>query len=96
MKPITCLEYFMEKAALDNRLFPTHVSLFTAIVHCSGNNNDEKLFKVTRKRLMYFSRIKSIATYHKCISELVAYDYIIYYPSFDPYRASRVLIKNPR
>ena len=85
----------MEKAATDNRLLPSHVSLFTAMVHCSGNPISEKYFNVSRKRLMYFSRIKSIATYHKCIAELVAYDYIVYNPSFDPYRASSFLIKSP-
>jgi hypothetical protein len=93
MKPLTCLGNFMEKVALDNRLLPSHVSLFTAIVHCIESKDDKGFLKVNRRRLMYFSKIKSVATYHKCMAELVAYDFIIYYPSFDPYRASRVLIK---
>jgi hypothetical protein len=45
---------------------------------------------------MRFSRIRSVVTYHKCMRELVAYGYIVYQPSFDPYRASLVsMIINP-
>lgn len=94
MKPSTSLDCFFEKAAKDNRLLPSHISLFTAMVHCSKNIDKKTFFKISRKRLMLFSRIKSIATYHKCMADLVAYDYVIYHPSFDPYRASRVMIKD--
>ncbi|MDF2855223.1 MAG: hypothetical protein K0Q87_1074 [Neobacillus sp.] len=38
---------------------------------------------------MHFSRIKSIATYHKCLSDLVLYGYVDYIPSWHPTKASR-------
>ena len=42
-----------------------------------------------RRTLMAFSKIASIATYHKCIRELDAFGYIRYQPSFDPKRGSQ-------
>ncbi len=83
-------DQFLRRAANDNRLLPSHISLFMAMFYFSPGDATESFFKITRKKLMRFSRIKSIVTYHKCIRELVAYGYIIYQPSFDPYRASLV------
>ncbi|WP_255606860.1 hypothetical protein [Pedobacter polysacchareus] len=47
-------------------------------------------FRVCRRKLMQFSRIRSLSTYHKCMAELVIYGYINYQPSYDPIRASTV------
>ena len=89
------VDHFLRKASNDNRMQPSHVSLFMAMFYYSPDDAPEGFFKVSRKKLMCFSRIKS-ATYHKCIRELVAYGYIIYQPSYDPYRASMVsLTTNP-
>ena len=74
----------------DPRLFATHVSLYTALFvswQRSGFNNP---FPVSRRELMPYSRIGSIATYHKCIKELDAYGYIRYQPSFHPVKGSLV------
>lgn len=85
-------DQFLLKAANDKRLLPSHISLFMAIFYFSSGDGAGNFFKITRRKLMRFSRIKSIATYHKCIRELVDYGYIIYQPSYDPYRASMVSI----
>ncbi|WP_454803175.1 hypothetical protein [Mucilaginibacter phyllosphaerae] len=45
---------------------------------------------MTRRELMAFSKIASIATYHKCIRELDAFGYIRYQPSYHPKLGSRV------
>lgn len=84
------IEQFLRKASNDNRLLPSHISLFTSMFYYSPGDVPDSFFNVSRKKLMRFSRIKSVATYHKCIRELVAYGYIIYQPSYDPYRASMV------
>ncbi|MCD8741975.1 hypothetical protein LT679_15280 [Mucilaginibacter roseus] len=39
---------------------------------------------------MAYSKIVSIATYHKCIRELDAYGYISYQPSYHPKLGSQV------
>lgn len=77
----------MEK---DNRLLPTHLSLFTGLFVCWQRNAFTSPFSVTRKALMAFSKVASIATYHKCIKELDEYGYIRYEPSYHPKLGSQV------
>ena len=91
MKLATQAERFLRRAANDVRLLPSHISLYMAIFY-HGPDKPGDHFQVSRKKLMHFSRIKSVATYHKCIKELVAYGYIDYQPSYDPYRASNVAL----
>lgn len=90
MKSSLPVDNFLKRAAGDSRLLPTHISLFMAIFYYSNEYDSKCLFQVCRRKLMQFSRIRGKATYHKCIGELVAYGYITYRPSYDPYRASRV------
>lgn len=92
MKLANPVEQFLRKAAQDDRLLPSHISLFMAMFYYSPGHEAEPLFQVSRKKLMRYSRIKSKATYHKCLRELVAYGYIEYQPSYDPYRASMVAL----
>ena len=92
MKLATQADQFLQKAAKDDRLLPSHISLFMAMFYFSPAEKPEQHFQASRKKLMRFSRIKSVATYHKCIRELVAYGYIDYQPSYDPYWASSVLL----
>ena len=91
MKLAQQADRFLRKAANDHRLLPSHISLYMAMFYYSPDKPGDH-FQVSRKKLMRFSRIKSIATYHKCIKELVAYGYIDYQPSYDPYRASSVAL----
>lgn len=85
------VDNFLKRAAADERLLPTHLSLFMAIFFYSKDDAKAE-FQVCRRELMQYSRIKSLGTYHKCMSELVAFGYITYSPSYDPIRASRISI----
>ena len=78
----------VRRMAADNRILATHVSLFTALFVCFQHGGFTSPFAVTRKKLMAYSRIASIATYHKCIKELDAFGYIRYQPSYHPIRGS--------
>jgi len=91
MKLARQAERFLQKAANDERLLPSHISLFMAMFYYSPSEAGEA-FQVCRRKLMKFSRIKSIATYHNCIKQLKEYGYIDYFPSYDPYRASSVIL----
>jgi hypothetical protein len=84
------IDNFLRRAANDKRLLPSHISLFMAMFYHSPGDAPGSFFQVSRKKLMRFSRIRSAVTYHKCMKELVEYGYIIYQPSYDPYRASRI------
>lgn len=74
----------------DSRILATHVSMFTALFVCWQHCGFTSPFAVTRKKLMAYSRIASIATYHKCIRELDSFGYIRYQPSYHPTMGSLV------
>jgi hypothetical protein len=68
----------------DQRLCATHISLFTALFICWQRGGFVSPFSFNRRELMGYSRIASVATYHKCIRELDEYGYIRYQPSYHP------------
>jgi hypothetical protein len=82
--------HLIRRVRIDDRLLATHVSLFTALFIQWQQHNYKIPFPITRKELMAYSKIASVATYHKCIRELDAYGYIRYQPSFHPKRGSLV------
>jgi len=93
MKYSLQIDSFLERAAQDARLLPSHLSLFMAIFYYRPAHIATDSFQVCRKDLMRFARIKSIVTYHKCMSELVEYGYIGYSPTYNRFLASQVCIK---
>jgi hypothetical protein len=86
--PRHTLSNYFERAALDERLFPTHISLFMALFFFSNSESPGDPFQASRAKLMRFSRIRSIATYHKNMKDLTAYGYIEYTPSWNPLHGS--------
>ena len=74
----------------DRRLHASHVSLFTALFACYQQSGFQNPYPITRKTVMGYSKIASIATYHKCIRELDEFSYIRYQPSFHPGKGSLV------
>jgi hypothetical protein len=81
---------WVRRMAKDQRLLATHISLYTALFICWQRQGFAQPFAVCRRELMGFSKIASIATYHKCIKELDEYDYIHYQPSYHPKLGSQI------
>jgi hypothetical protein len=79
----------------DSRLLSTHISILTAIFICWHHSGFREPFSVTRRKLMAYSKIASIATYHKCIRELIIFMYIRYQPSYHPHKGSLVWWAEP-
>ncbi len=84
------LSGFLEKAGKDERLLPSHISLFTAIYVLLKQTGSEFKVKVSRKKLMPMAKIQSISTYHRCMNDLSAFGYIVYQPSYDYFAGSIV------
>ncbi|PWK17111.1 hypothetical protein LX78_02850 [Xanthomarina spongicola] len=53
------------------------------------NRFKEKFF-VVRDEVMQLSKIGSKSTYHRCIKELHHWKYVVYDPSHNPYRGSKI------
>ncbi len=94
MNYIKHLTGFFEKVSIDYDLNPTHISLYMAIFQLWNQNRFQNPISISRDELMRISKIASTATYHKCIKELAERDYIIYKPSYNPFRGSLLEVCN--
>lgn len=74
----------------DNNLNPTHISLYIALFQIWNYNRFPEDFFINREQVMKFSKIGSKSTYHRCIKELDHWKYLIYYPSHNPFKGSKV------
>ena len=92
MNYIFQLSGFFQKVAIDDRLNPTHVSLYMAIFQFWNAERFQNPVSISRQELMRISKISAKATYHKCIKDLHTYGYIQYLPSFNPFKGSLVYL----
>src|SRR5690606_27557236 len=74
----------------DNRLNPTHISLYFAFFQLWNHNRFPLQFYVNREEVMKLSKIGSKSTYHRCLKELDHYKYLIYFPSHNPFKGSQI------
>lgn len=71
---------------------PNHISLYAAILTCAQQQQCSNTINVRRRELMALSCIKSNATYHKCISELIEWNMTQYFPSYHPRLGSKIIL----
>jgi len=90
MNYIKQLTGFFDRVVLDQNLNPTHVSLYIALFQYWNLNRFQNPISITRDDIMSISKICSKSTYHKCMRDLHDKGYVIYSPSFNPFRGSLV------
>lgn len=91
------LREFLIKAGADNKLNPSHISIYSAILMLWEQNNKTNPLTIDREDIMQLSKINSKVTYHKCLKHLNQAGYLIYKPSFSPLIRSQIqLIENDR
>ena len=74
----------------DNRLNPSHLSIYYALFHYWNVFRFCKQFYIQRQEIMEASKVGSLSTYHKCMRELSDWNYILYLPSKNPLKGSQV------
>ena len=84
MNEVKELTSFYSAIREDNRIGATHISLYMALFQFYNLNGFKNPIHITRIRVMETAKISGLATYHKCIKDLVEYGYIKYRPSFNP------------
>lgn len=94
MNYIRHLTGFYDRIQEDNRLNPTHISLYLALFQFWNLNHFQNPISISRIEMMRLSKISAYGTYHKCIKELQEFGYIEYLPSFNPYKGSLVNLYN--
>ena len=78
----------------DGRLNPTHISLYVALFQLWNNYHFPTEFYINREEAMRFSKIGSKTTYHRCIKEMHHWKYLLYEPSHNPFKGSRIKMFN--
>ena len=94
MNYIKHLTAVYEKFAEDDRLNPSHVSLYMALFQFWNLNRFRNPVSIARGEVMKLSKIASNKTYLKGLRELDQWGYIRYFPSRNPMKGSKVEICN--
>lgn len=84
------LRDYMFMLATDKRLTVWHLAVIFSIMQLATGNLFTEAIHISRKKVMRFAKIKSFVTYHKCITELERFGYLIYIPSYHPEYGSKV------
>lgn len=74
------------------KLGPAHISLYMALFQFWNKNRFKNPVRITRSEVMKLSRIGSVSTYHRCITDLDRMGLISYHPSYNPLLGSKVII----
>ena len=94
MNYIKHLTAYFNHVVNDHSLNPTHISLYIALFQFWNLNRFQNPISITRDEVMRISKICSKATYHKCVRELHEKGYIVYEPSYNPFKGSMVHMVN--
>lgn len=94
MNYIKQLTAVFEKFTKDDRLNPTHISLYLALFQYWNLSRFSNTISISRNEIMQLSKIGSKVTYHKCIKELHYWSYLEYCPSHNPFKGSTVMMFN--
>ncbi|MDR7132652.1 hypothetical protein J2X69_005026 [Algoriphagus sp. 4150] len=87
------MEYYLERIVKERDLQPSRVSVFIAMLQLWKEQKRRNPFQISRRKIMKLSGVKSIVTYHKCISELKDRGIVEYRPSYHPKLGSEVRLK---
>jgi len=90
MNYIKLLNAAFEKFYFDDRLNPTHISLYMALFQEWNSSRFADEFYVNRRDLMRVAKIGSKSTYHRCVTDLDSWNYLLYFPSNNPYKGSKI------
>jgi hypothetical protein len=94
MNYIKHLSGFFDQVSKDERLNPTHISLYVSLFQFWNASRFHNPISISRSEVMKVSKIASKATYHKCIKDLNQFGYLDYKPSYNPFKGSLVYLFN--
>lgn len=78
----------------DKKLNVWHFSILNAILCLGFIQGEDKIIRVSRRKIMAIAHINTIPTYHKYFKQLQEMGYIQYRPSYHPgYRSEVELLK---
>ncbi len=81
-------------AQADDRLYPSHISLYIALFQIWNYRRFENPISIAREDVMHLSKIGSRTTYLKCMNDLSNWKYFEYQPSKNPFKGSIIYMFN--
>ena len=87
------IEQLLTRVVREKDLKPSRISVYLAILQLWKEQHLNNPIQITRKKVMARSGIKSIVTYHRCISELCNRGLVDYRPSYHPGIGSELELK---
>ena len=84
------MEYLVEKIVKEKGLQPSRTAVFLAMLQLWKEQKYSNPFQISRRKIMKLSGVKSIVTYHTCISELKDRGMVDYRPSYHPKLGSEI------
>jgi replication initiation and membrane attachment protein DnaB len=92
MSEVKELTRFYAAIREDHRIGTAHISLYMALFQFYNLNGFQNPVAITRAAVMEVAKISGLATYHRCMKDLVELGYIEYQPSFHPGIGSKVIL----
>lgn len=87
---IVHLNAVLERFNNDERIKQGHITLYLAFFHKWNREFFKETLTVNRERIMERAKIKSKTTYHNYLKDLNEWEYLKYYPSYNPSRGSKI------
>ncbi|PTQ93647.1 hypothetical protein C8P68_108110 [Mucilaginibacter yixingensis] len=84
---------FIEKQDADRCLTTLHFTLYMILLYLWKERGCQGSFRITRAEVMRLAKIKSIASYHKILKDLIGLGYLVYRPSYNRLMGSVVILK---
>lgn len=85
---------FFDRIIQEEWLLPSHISMYISLFQLWSVDGYRNPFRICREEVMKLSKIRSFATYHKCIRELHHAGFINYWPTYNSYKGSLIEIRD--
>jgi hypothetical protein len=96
MEILKPLSDFFDSIKDDYRISITHIGIYAALLQYWADKGFVNPIEVYRYEIMQKAKISGPVTYHKCMRELNEYGYIIYQPSRNKKKKSKVYFILPK
>lgn len=96
MEILKPLSDFFDSIKNDYRISITHIGLYAALLHYRASEGFVNPIEIYRCEIMQKAKITGPVTYHKCMRELNEYGYILYQPSRNKKKKSKVYFIIPK
>jgi hypothetical protein len=86
------LKLFLQRIKVDPRIRAMHISVFMALYELWLNSDGNGEIDIVSHKIMPIAKISSSVTWHRTIKDLHDFGYLIYHPTFNRTKCSKVYL----